>query len=199
MQGFHRTLLFASMAASLIGVAAAQTNPERRTILLSAGTRIAMRLGQSLDTRRDRPGARFVGHVSMAVVHNGEVVLPRGAVCHGHLEESRPSGRLKGRAIIRLSLDSVDLNGRNYTIDTTDPAFVSKGHKKRNLVLIGGGAGTGASIGAIAGGGVGAAIGAGVGAAAGTVTAIATGKRNLHLAPETRLTFRLREPIRVRA
>ena len=83
-------------------------------------------------------------------------------------------------------------------IDTTDPAFVSKGHRDRNLALIGGGAGTGAAIGGIAGGGVGAAIGAGAGATAGTVTAIVTGKRNLHLAPETRLTFRLREPVRVR-
>jgi len=199
MQGFHRTLLLTGMAVSLVAAAAAQTAPVVQTVLLPAGTRIPIRLGQSLDTHRDRPGTRFIGHVAASVVEDGVVVLPRGAVCHGHLEESKPSGRLKGRAILRLSLDSVELNGRNYTIDTTDPAFVSKGHKKRNIALIGGGAATGAGIGAIAGVGVGAAIGAGAGATAGTVGAIVTGKRNLHLAPETRLTFRLREPVRVRA
>jgi hypothetical protein len=206
MHGFHhsnslshtalRLLLVTGMAASFGSFAVAQTEPHR--ILLPAGTHIPIRLGQSLDTKRDKPGARFVGHVAAPVVYNGEVVLPRGTVCRGHLEESKPSGRLTGRAIMRLSLDSFELNGRNYTIDTSDPAFVSKSHKKRNLVLIGGGAGTGAGIGAIAGGGVGALIGAGAGATAGTVGAVATGKRNLHLAPETRLTFRLREAVRVR-
>ena len=192
MKVFLGTLLLA-------GVAAAQTAPEPRTILMPAGTRIQIRLGQSIDTRRDHPGTRFIGHVAVPVVEEGRVIVPRGAPCHGHLEESKPSGRLKGRAIIRLSLDSCEVNGRNYTIDTSDRSFVSKNHKKRNIALIGGGAATGASIGAIAGGGVGAAVGAGAGAAAGTVGAVITGKRNLHLAPETRLTFRLRDPVRVGA
>jgi len=181
-------------ALLMTGTAAAQPG----TVLLPAGASIHIRLGQSLDTRRDHAGARFVGHVSVAITHQGEVVLPRGAVCRGHVEESKPSGRLRGRAVLRLSLDSIEVNGRNYTVATTDPAMVSRSHRDRNLALIGGGAGTGATIGGIAGGGVGAVIGAGAGAAAGTVTAIATGKRNLHLAPETRLTFRLREPVRVR-
>ena len=189
--------LLAGMAFSQMVVCSAQTRSEPRTILLPAGIRIPIRLGQSLDTRRDRPGTPFVAHVAAPVVRGDEVVLPQGAVCHGHLAESRPSGRLKGRAVLRLSLDSFEVNGRKYTIDTSDPAFVSKGHKKRNLALIGGGAGTGAGIGAIAGGGVGALIGAGAGATAGTVGAVVTGKRNLHLAPETRINFRLREPVRV--
>jgi hypothetical protein len=98
---------------------------------------------------------------------------------------------------MRLRLDSVAVNGRKYTIDTAGSSFVSKNHKKRNLALIGGGAGTGAGIGAIAGGGVGALIGAGAGATAGTVGAVVTGQRNVHLASETLLTFRLREPVRV--
>ena len=75
------------------------------------------------------------------------------------------------------------------------PAFAGKRHRKRNLVLIAGGAGTGATIGAIAGGGVGSLIGAGAGAAAGTTGALITGRRNLHLAPETRVSFALRQPL----
>jgi len=202
MQGILHTLLFTGIAVSWVTASPAQPNQEPQvshTILLPAGTSIPIRLGQSLDTKRDGPGTHFVGHVATAVVYNGEVVLPRGTVCHGHLQESKPSGRLKGRAVIRLTLDSFELGGKNYTIDTSGTAFISKSHKKRNLALIGGGAGTGAGIGAIAGGGVGALIGAGAGATAGTVGAIATGKRNLHLAPETKLTFRLRQPVRLRA
>jgi hypothetical protein len=191
MYHFQRSLL---LALPLAAVSFAQSD----TILLPAGTRIPIRLGQSLDTKRDRPGTPFIGHVATSVMHNGEVVMPRGAVCHGHLQESKSSGRLTGRAVLRLDLDSCELNGRKYTIDTSTPSFVSKSHKKRNLALIGGGAGTGASIGAIAAGGAGALIGAGAGATAGTVGAVVTGKRNLRLAPETRLVFRLREPVRVR-
>jgi hypothetical protein len=167
-------------------------------ITLRSGTAIPIRLAQSLDTKRDAPGSPFMGHVVAPIVENGVTVVPRGAVCYGHLVESKPSGRLKGRAIMTLSLDSVAVSGRRLRVDTTDRTFVSKGHKVRNLAAIGGGAAAGAGIGAIAGDGIGAAIGAGAGAAAGTVGAIATGKRNLHLAPETRMVFQLREPVRVR-
>jgi hypothetical protein len=50
-------------------------------------------------------------------------------------------------------------------------------------------------IGAITGGKKGAAIGGAVGAGAGTGVAAATGKKEIQLAPETRLTFTLSAPI----
>ncbi len=172
--------------------------PADRHITIPAGSRVSVRLAQSLDTNRDKPGTPFVAHLSAPIVHNGEVVLPKGALCHGHLVESKPSGRLTGRAVMRLSLDTVQVNGATYTLATSQPGMVSKNHKKRNAALIGGGAGTGASIGAIAGGGVGALVGAGAGAAVGTTGAVITGKRNLHFAPETLFVFTLRQPLRVR-
>jgi hypothetical protein len=195
-KGLRLLMLLGVMnSAGVVAGLVAQTNTADRSFTLPAGTRIPIRLGQSIDTRRDRSGTPFLAHVSAPVTRSGEVVLPRGTVCRGHVAESKPSGRLKGRAVLSLSLDSVEWNGRKYTIETSDPSFVSKAHKKRNLVLIGGGAGTGATIGAIAGGGVGALIGAGAGAAAGTTTAVITGKRQLHLAPETRVVFTLRESV----
>ncbi|HYW41880.1 MAG TPA: hypothetical protein VE959_03415 [Bryobacteraceae bacterium] len=197
MSKFNKSSTYKGLRLLLLTGAAALAVTPGFAAELPAGTRIHIRLAQSLDTRRDRPGTPFVAHVSAAVVRDGDVLVPRGALCRGHLVESKPSGRLRGRAIMRLSLDTIEWDGRKYTVETSGPAFVSKSHKKRNLVLIGGGAATGASIGAIAAGGVGAAIGAGAGAAAGTTGAVITGKRNLHLAPETRLVFRLRNPVRV--
>jgi hypothetical protein len=54
-----------------------------------------------------------------------------------------------------------------------------------------------ALIGAVAGAGEGALIGGPVGAGAGTAVAYFTGKRNIHLRPETPLTFRLEQPVTI--
>ena len=55
----------------------------------------------------------------------------------------------------------------------------------------------GALIGALAGGGKGALIGGPVGAGAGTAVAFLTGKKDIHLRPETLLTFKLAEPVTI--
>ena len=94
-----------------------------------------------------------------------------------------------------LTLDSFQINGASYPVVTTRTGRVSARHKKRNLVLIGGGSGLGALIGGLAGGGKGALIGAGAGAAAGTAGAAATGKKEVTLPVETLLTFRLEENV----
>ena len=169
-----------------------------QSITVPAGTHIPVRLAQSLDTKRDKPGTPFACHVAAPVAVNGYVVIPRGTPCRGHLAESKSSGRLKGRAIMSLNLDSIQMHGKAFPVATTYVARVSKSHKKRNAALIGGGAGTGAAVGAIAGGGVGALVGAGAGAAVGTTAAVITGKKNVHLNPETRLNFALRESVTIR-
>jgi len=110
---------------------------------------------------------------------------------------SNESGRFKGRAALALRLDSFTLRGVTYDVNTNRPARVSKGHKKRNWLWIGGGSGGGAAIGAIASGGTGALIGAGAGAAAGTVGAAFTGKRHVTLPVESRVTFALQAPVAV--
>ena len=61
----------------------------------------------------------------------------------------------------------------------------------------GGGAAVGAVIGAIAGGGKGAAIGAVAGGGAGTAGAAYTGERDISIAPETRLHFKLRKSLSI--
>lgn len=175
-----------------------QRRSEVRTFTVPAGTSIAVRLEQPLDTKHDRAGTPFVARVSRDMVRDGEVIVPRGALARGHLVESKASGRLKGRAKMWLTLDTIEARGRVYRVATDGPEFVTKGHKKHDALWIGGGAGTGAGIGALAGGGVGAAIGAGAGAVAGTTGALITGKRQLRLATETPVTFTLRRPVIVR-
>ena len=176
----------------------APTAPTQPETVLPAGTQITVRLAQALDTRRDRAGTRFTAHLAAPVSRNGVVILPQGAVCRGHVVESKQSGRLRGRAVMGVAIDSVERQGKAYRVTTSTAARVSKDHKKRNLLLIGGIASAGAAIGAATAGSVGALVGTGAGAGVGTTGALATGIRNVHLAPETRLTVALRQPVTVR-
>ncbi len=174
---------------------AAVQPPADPQMLIPSGTRIQVRLNQELDTRRNRAGDRFTASLVAPIEDQGRVLVPQGTVFNGHVTASRPSGRLKGRAVLGVTLDSFEMNGQRYQVETTSSGRTSKRHRKRNLVLIGGGAGTGAAIGAIAAGGTGALIGAGAGAAAGTAGAVITGKKQVALRAESLLTFRLEEGV----
>jgi hypothetical protein len=165
------------------------------TISIPAGTVFDVRLEETLDTKRNRPGDSFRATLVRPIVLEGRTLIPRGTSCTGHLTESKASGRFKGRALMSLSLDSFELNGRRHDIKTTHVGRESGGHKKRNWVLIGGGSGVGSAIGALAGGPAGALIGAGAGAGAGTAGAAFTGKKNVRLPVETPLTFSLSAPV----
>jgi hypothetical protein len=111
--------------------------------------------------------------------------------------DARPSGRLIGRARLQLSLESIDVDGKSYQLQTATSRRTGGNHKKRNWAWIAGGGGRGASIGALAGGGRGALIGGPIGAGAGTAVAFMTGKKDIHLSPETPLTFHLVRPLTI--
>jgi len=166
-------------------------------VTLPAGTRLRVRLDHGLNTRRSRAGERFTASLAEPIVVGEQTVVPLGTEFWGHVTTSSASGRLKGRAVLAVKLDSFDVKGNSYQIETSTDRRVSGRHRKRNGVLIGGGAGLGAALGAIAGGGAGALIGAGAGAGAGTIGAAATGKKNVGFPAETLLTFALRAPVSI--
>ena len=172
--------------------------PKRR-LIVPAGTVIRVRLAQTIDTKHVRAGDRFSATLDAPILVHDQTVVPKGTTFEGHITEAKASGRMKGRGVLALALDSFRLHGARHSIQTAADVHTSKAHKKRNLAFIGGGSGFGAGIGAIAGGGVGAAIGAGAGAVAGTTTAFITGKRNVKLPVETPLQFSLRSNIDVGA
>jgi len=169
----------------------------RSDLVLEPGTSVRVRLAQTIDTKRNRAGDRFSATLDEPLVVGDRVAVPRGTPFEGHVVTSNESGRFKGRAALALRLDSFTLRGVTYDVNTNRPSRVSRGHKKRNWLWVGGGSGGGAAIGAIASGGTGALIGAGAGAAAGTVGAAFTGKRHVVLPVESPVTFALQAPVAI--
>jgi outer membrane lipoprotein SlyB len=118
------------------------------------------------------------------------------------IKSASKGGRFRGASDLVLDLNSVNIGGRSYAIDTAEISRKGKsgvGANKRTAEYTGGGAALGAIIGAIAGGGKGAAIGAGAGAGAGALTQVLTKGRTIKVPAESVLTFRLDKPLRVTA
>ncbi|HWR54205.1 MAG TPA: hypothetical protein VN428_24060 [Bryobacteraceae bacterium] len=171
--------------------------PEMVEVVIPKGTALRVRTVQALSTASNGAGDRFEAVLVSPLVQGGRMAVPRGAAVSGHVTEARPSGRLRGRGQLSVTLDSIEVDGRRHTIETGSAGRVSEAHKKRNVAFIGGGAGLGALIGGIVGGGKGAAIGAGAGAGAGTAGAAATGVKHARIGSESVLSFKLREPLRI--
>lgn len=164
-------------------------------INVPAGTPVSIRLQSGISSASSRTGDEFSAVLDEPIVVNGQTVAPRGAAVRGRVLAARSSGRLHNSGYLRLSLVSVEMNGKAVPVHTSSVFATGGAHKKRNLALIGGGAGAGAVIGAIAAGPKGALIGSAIGAGAGTAGAAATGKKDVSFAPERRLTFRLTQSL----
>jgi hypothetical protein len=180
------------LALGFVGVTLA-AKPKLETV--PQGGIIEVRLDQALASKQNRPGDTFVASVARPVEVNGKVVIPEGTPVTGRVVYAQRSGRLRGVAQLRLTLDSLQMNRTSYELQTSTVGRHGGNHRKRNFALIGGGGGGGALIGAIAAGGKGALIGGPVGAGVGTAVAAFTGKKDFVLPAETRLSFRLHEPV----
>ncbi len=162
-----------------------------------AGQSIVINLDQSVSSKDAKVGQTVAGSVAADVTVDGKTIIPRGAKAMLSVATAEPSGRLKGTSKLWLRIDSLEVGGKSYTVDSATTGQNGPSHKNRDVVAIGGGAGAGAIIGAIAGGGKGAAIGAGVGAAAGTVGAAATGKKEVTYPAESKLRFKLKSNLNI--
>ena len=167
-----------------------------------AGTEVPVRTEETIDSSRAAEGQTFAAEVTRDVRDDqGDVVIPRGSNGQIVIRSVSKGGHFHGSADLVLDLASVSIDGRLYVVSTQPIEKRGKdgvGTNKRTAEYTGGAAAFGAIIGAIAGGGKGAAIGAGSGAGAGALTQVLT-KGSIKVPVETVLTFRLEQPLWIRA
>jgi YMGG-like Gly-zipper len=167
------------------------------SITLPAGTEIAVRTIERIDSKKADLSREYAGSLDDPILVDGVEIAPANANAVLKIIEAQGPG-LTHRASLATVLIAVTIHGQRVTVDTAKVDSKAGSQAKRTLTGTAVGAGTGAAIGAAAGGGAGAAIGAGVGAAAGTVAGKLTGK-GVEIAPETRFSYTLRHPVVINA
>ena len=187
------------------------TSVEDRPGELREGTLLRVRTTETLSTAATEAGTVFSAELTEAVVKDGRVILPAGAVLHGRVTTVHGGRRISGAAAMHLDARTVDLpDGTRYRIhaqliDTDQTAhtkvdsegsLVRRDHPKENLAAMGLATGGGAVAGAVVGGGVGAVVGAGIGAGASTIVWLKEDRQAV-LPRESLLVFSLVAPMGV--
>jgi hypothetical protein len=166
-------------------------------ITVPVDTSVVVRMIDSVNSDTARLGETFRASLAEPIYVNGQEVIPRGADVTTRLVTDQKSGKIEGRTVLTLALATMTVNGRAMDVTSSDVQTESSSRGARSAKVIGGATALGAIVGAIAGGGKGAAIGAGSGAAVGTGAQVLTNGQKVKIPSETRLTFRLQNPIQL--
>lgn len=186
-----KAILFATTV--ILGLAAASPAPQNR-VTVPAGTRVLIRMVDSIDTTKQRAGYRFTATLETNLQVNDRVVAPRGTTVYGQLMSASSAGRMSGSSELTLQLTDIVINGTSYPLLTSDYSIRGSGEGSKTARKVVGGAGLGALIGGIAGGGKGLGIGALAGAGAGTAVAATKKGEQVSIPSESLLEFRLQQP-----
>ena len=164
-----------------------QPAPAPAELVVPEGTRIALALRNSIDTKHSREGDRVYLETVYPVAIHGRMVIPRGSFVNGTVTVSKQAGRAKGKGELYIRFDSLTLpNGvtRDFrsrlgsaegkTVDRQEGKVSGerdKGHDARTVATT---AGMGASLGGLIGRASGSTLkGIGVGGAAGAAAGLA--------------------------
>jgi hypothetical protein len=184
-------------ATMLLGLVTAMTAAAQRAtrVTVPAGTRILIRMTDSVDSSKQKAGYRFTGSLETNLQADDVVVAPRGTTVYGRLASASSSGRMSGSSELTLELTDILINGTANPLLTSTYEVKGKGEGSNTAKKVVGGAGLGALIGGLAGGGKGAGIGVLAGAAGGTALASAKKGEQLSIPSESLLEFRLAQPV----
>jgi len=172
--------------------------PPPALLTISAGTVVIVRINEPLSSDRNQVGDQFTGTLQQPIVVNGWVVARRGQVVMGQVKSVQKAGRVKGVSQLGVELTDMTLvNGEQAPILTELWKGSGGTSHGADAATIAGGTALGAIVGSAADWGRGAAIGAGAGAVAGIGAVLLTRGRPTILEPESQLTFRLVDPVKV--
>ena len=171
--------------------------PPPQKVTIPAGTTLAVRLVDAIDSEKNQTGETFRATLNSPLSVEGDIAIPSGYDVEGHIVEVKSAGKFAGQSVLVLQLDRISVAGRSYSIQTDEYRRQGSSRGKNTAAKVGTGAAIGAIIGGIAGGGKGAAIGAAAGGGVGGGVQAATKGQQINLPSETVLNFTLQNPLTV--
>jgi hypothetical protein len=166
-------------------------------ITVPSGTQLSIRLNDEVNSEKAQVGDVFHGSISAPVSIDDQTAIPTTADVEGRVVDVKSAGRFAGQSVLTLELTKLTMNGKSYSLQTSQWTKSGNGRGKSTAAKVGGGAAVGAVLGGIFGGGKGAAIGAAAGAGAGTGVSAATKGQQIILRPEAIIAFQLQGPVTV--
>ncbi|MEP6358085.1 MAG: hypothetical protein ABJ084_03365 [Halioglobus sp.] len=93
--------------------------PPPKDITVPSGTRMVIRMADSIDTKRHKTGHRFRGQLEGAIVINSVTVAPRGTFVHGRIIQASTGGRAVGSSEMAIEFTDIMIDDQLYEIATT--------------------------------------------------------------------------------
>lgn len=171
--------------------------PEPQKVTIPAGTTLAIRLIDTIDSETAQQGQSFKATLDSPLSVDGDIVIPTGYDVTGHVVDVKSAGKFAGKSELSLQLDRIAVGAKSYNLQTDQYHREGSSRGKNTAAKVGTGAAIGAIIGGIAGGGKGAAIGAAAGGGVGGGVQAATKGQQIQLPSETVLNFTLQAPLTV--
>ena len=174
------------------GVATAQAlaaTPEPSSVVVPAGTRLVIRMVDSIDSRRHSAGHKFRGQLEGALVSDGVTVAPRGTFMYGTITSAKQSGRMAGSSELAMEFTDIMIDDQLYPLATDGLVARTGGEAGRTV----GRTARSAAIGGLIGGSSGARTGAKVGVGA----SLLTSGQSLNIPAGTLLETALRVPLQI--
>jgi hypothetical protein len=151
------------------GVAAAEVmaaQPAPSTLTVPEGTRLVIRMVDSVDSKKHKAGHKFRGQLEGALVVDGVTAAPRGAFLYGVVVASNSSGRAVGSSSLAMEFTDIMIDDQLFPIATSALGAQTGNEAGRTV----GRTARTAAIGGLIGGSSGARTGAKVGLGASILT-----------------------------
>jgi hypothetical protein len=188
-------------------------DPQEATSKIPAGTRIKLRLLDSLSTRHNERGDSFQAEVVNHVMVQDRILIPAGTLVNGVIANLERAGRIKGRASMNFRFANLEFAGgtkvpirariisieeqESQEIKDEEGTVQAEGTKSEDARRVGAASGIGALIGVLTGGKRGAKTGAVIGTVAGLAGVLTSRGRDLQLDSRAELMVELDREVEV--
>ena len=184
------------MCVLMVTLSLSRAFPAAPDTILPEKTRITLQLNNHLSTKVNSEGDAFTAYVTTPILVGDRIVIPKGSVVAGSISRILRPGRFKGKAVMNLIFQSINIPGHGQLpimaslarmgsqgreairSEGTVEGESSEGNDIEKVLVPGI---AGAGIGGLTGGAKGAAIGSGVGAAIGLATVFATRGKEIEI------------------